>query len=165
MEVAATGPRSPLVPGLSGCQGPGEYLRVAGARPAAGHHPGRTCSATRFPGTQVGVLGRRGAHRRPSRLLVVVGRSPGRVAGASSAPCRCAVIETAPKQHDYTDFMRIALGIGAIGLMLPVLVFVMTSTRLAAARREERLAALRLVGATPRPGERRSPPSKRCSPP
>ena len=58
-------------------------------------------------------------------------------------------IETAPTEHSYSEFMKVALGIGAIGLMLPVLVFVVTSTRLAAARREERLAALRLVGATP----------------
>ena len=59
-------------------------------------------------------------------------------------------IETAPSQHSYTSFLKIVLGLGAVGLLLPVLVFVATSTRLAAARREERFAALRLVGATPR---------------
>ena len=46
--------------------------------------------------------------------------------------------------------MRVVLGVGAVGLLIPVLVFVAVSTRLAAARREERFAALRLVGATPR---------------
>ena len=59
-------------------------------------------------------------------------------------------IETAPREHSYSSFLKIVLGLGAVGLLLPVLIFVATSTRLAAARREERFAALRLVGATPR---------------
>jgi hypothetical protein len=38
----------------------------------------------------------------------------------------------------------------ALALLLPVLIFIGTATRLSAARREQRLAAMRLVGATPR---------------
>ncbi|MEP7022539.1 MAG: FtsX-like permease family protein [Actinomycetota bacterium] len=48
-----------------------------------------------------------------------------------------------------TGFLRIMVVIGLIGLLVPVAVFVSTATRLAAARREQRLAALRLAGATP----------------
>jgi hypothetical protein len=59
-------------------------------------------------------------------------------------------IESAPASHSITDFLRIILVIGSIGLLVPVVVLVATATRLAAARREQRLAALRLVGATPR---------------
>ena len=40
--------------------------------------------------------------------------------------------------------------IGAIAFVFPILILVGTATRLAAARREERYAALRLVGATSR---------------
>src|SRR5262249_545770 len=40
-------------------------------------------------------------------------------------------------------------GIAALIIFFPVLILINTSTRLGAARREERLAALRLVGATP----------------
>jgi hypothetical protein len=49
-----------------------------------------------------------------------------------------------------TGFLRIMVVIGVIGLLVPVGVFVTTATRLSAARREQRLAALRLAGATPR---------------
>ena len=38
--------------------------------------------------------------------------------------------------------------LAVIGALVPVAVFVSTATRLSAARREQRLAALRLVGAT-----------------
>ena len=38
----------------------------------------------------------------------------------------------------------------AVALLFPVLIFIGTATRLAAARREQRFAAMRLVGATPR---------------
>jgi hypothetical protein len=42
------------------------------------------------------------------------------------------------------------LGIVALALLFPVLVFIAVATRLAAARREQRFAAMRLAGATPR---------------
>ena len=42
------------------------------------------------------------------------------------------------------------LGVTAVALLFPVLVFIGTATRLSAARREQRFAAMRLVGATPR---------------
>ena len=38
----------------------------------------------------------------------------------------------------------------ACALLFPVLIFIGTATRLSAARREQRFAAIRLVGATPR---------------
>ena len=42
------------------------------------------------------------------------------------------------------------LGVTAVALLFPVLVFIGTTARLAAVRREQRFAAMRLVGATPR---------------
>jgi len=44
----------------------------------------------------------------------------------------------------------VILVVGAVLLLVPVVVFVVTATRVAAAQREQRLAALRLVGATRR---------------
>ena len=41
------------------------------------------------------------------------------------------------------------LSVVALALLLPVLIFIATATRLSAARREQRFAAMRLVGATP----------------
>ncbi|HEY5985479.1 MAG TPA: FtsX-like permease family protein [Streptosporangiaceae bacterium] len=42
------------------------------------------------------------------------------------------------------------LSVVAAALLFPVLIFIATATRLLAARREQRFAAMRLVGATPR---------------
>ena len=44
----------------------------------------------------------------------------------------------------------LVLSVVALALLLPVLIFIGTATRLSAARREQRFAAMRLVGATPR---------------
>ncbi len=46
--------------------------------------------------------------------------------------------------------MTLVLAVVGAALMFPVLVFIRTATRLTAARREQRLAAIRLIGATPR---------------
>jgi predicted lysophospholipase L1 biosynthesis ABC-type transport system permease subunit len=59
-------------------------------------------------------------------------------------------IRTSPAPYQFTDFLRLVLGIAAIGLLMPVVVFVSTSARIGAARREQRYAAMRLAGATPR---------------
>ncbi len=46
--------------------------------------------------------------------------------------------------------MDLILSVIALALLAPVLIFIGTATRLSAARREQRFAALRLVGATRR---------------
>ena len=46
--------------------------------------------------------------------------------------------------------LDLVLSVVALALLLPVLIFIGTATRLSAARREQRFAAMRLVGATPR---------------
>ena len=143
--VAATGPHSPLLPGLDKQPGPGQYFVSPALARLLDSTPADLLGA-RFAGTRAGILGRQGLAS-PESLIAVVGRTPVEMEKLQATLVRS--IETSPKYHDYSEFLRIALGIGAIGLMFPVLVFVITSTRLAAARREERLAALRLVGATP----------------
>src|SRR5487761_1775290 len=44
--------------------------------------------------------------------------------------------------------MDLILSVVALGMLTPVLIFIATATRLSAARREQRLAAMRLAGAT-----------------
>lgn len=146
LDVAATGQDSPVLPSLDRMPAPGEYYVSPALAELLDSTPADLLGA-RFPGTRAGLMGDP-VLTSPETLLAVVGRSPAELEAAGDAS-QVRSIETAPKEHDYSEILRIALGIGAIGLMLPVLVFVVTSTRLAAARREERLAALRLVGATP----------------
>lgn len=147
VEVAATGSRAPVPPGLERLPRAGEYFvspalaRLLDAVPA-------DALRARFPGREAGLVGD-AALMSPDMLLAVVGR-PASELGRESDACVVRSIEAAPKEHSYSDFLRIVLGLGAVGLLIPVLVFVATSARLAAARGEERFAALRLVGATPR---------------
>jgi hypothetical protein len=84
----------------------------------------------------------------PDDLIAVVGMPADRL--RDDGVLEVHHIRTAPAPYQFTDFLRLVLGIAAVGLLMPVLVFVSTSTRLGAARREQRFAALRLAGATPR---------------
>ncbi len=147
VEVAATGPRAPLTPGLSRLPRAGQYYVSPALARLLARIPADVLGA-RFPGRRIGIIGERGLTS-PDALMAVVGRPVSQLSHTAGAS-KVRSIETAPKQHDYSQFFRIILGLGAVGLLVPVLVFVGTSTRLAAARREERFAALRLVGATPR---------------
>ena len=46
--------------------------------------------------------------------------------------------------------LDLILAVVALAILAPVLIFIATATRLSAARREERFAAMRLAGATRR---------------
>jgi hypothetical protein len=147
VEVAATGPRSPLPPGIPRLPQAGEYYASPALERLLATTP-RDVLGARFPAKQAGVIEEDGLTS-PDALIAVVGRDAGALAETDGA-LQVHSIEAAPKEHDYTLFFRLVLGLGAVGLLVPVLVFVGTATRLAATRREERFAALRLVGATPR---------------
>ncbi len=146
VDLAATGPSSPVPPGLTHLPKAGEYVVSPALARLLAETP-EDVLADRFPGRQAGVIGEPGLTS-PDALVAVVGQTPEEL-GALPGAIKVRSIEAAPKEHDYSQFFQIVLGLGAVGLLVPVLVFVATSTRLAAARREERFAALRLVGATP----------------
>ncbi|NLT35907.1 MAG: ABC transporter permease [Gaiellales bacterium] len=146
VEVAPTGPASPITPGLDRLPAQGEYY-ASPALAALVQATPPDVLAQRFPGSLAGVIGNAGLTS-PDALTVVIGRAAETLRDTAGVT-QVRSIEAAPKEHNYGEFLQLALGLGAVGLLLPVLVFVMTSTRLATARREERFAALRLVGATP----------------
>jgi cell division protein FtsX len=156
VDVAATGPRSPVPPGMDHLPAPGTFVaspaltRLLETTPAAE-------LADRYPGRQAGVLGTE-AIPAPDSLVIVVGRTPADLStdpharpvtristtppDACSGPCYDVGIDA--------NGMDLILSIVAAALLFPVLIFIGTSTRLSAARREQRFAAMRLVGATPR---------------
>jgi hypothetical protein len=144
LRVAATGPTSPIPLGLDHVPRAGEVYvspplaRLIDELPAdrLGH---------RFPSAPAGVIDE-AYMSGPDHLIAVIGVPKEALEDALLVHR----IRTEPAPHQFTDVLRIVLGIGAIGLLMPVLVFVTTSTRLGAARREQRFAALRLAGATPR---------------
>jgi hypothetical protein len=158
-DVAATGPTSPVPPGIPRDPGPGQYyispalsalLRAAPAGELAG----------RYPGHQAGLIGQAGLPS-PDSLVIVVGRSVAQMShlpGAAQVtsfnitpPSGCGSHSTCVIRGGLepagVDFVLSAV---ALALLLPVLIFIGTATRLSAARREQRFATMRLVGATPR---------------
>ncbi|MFD0787898.1 FtsX-like permease family protein, partial [Micromonospora azadirachtae] len=154
VEVATTGPDAPVPPGIPRLPGPGEYY----VSPALGEllrSTPATQLADRLPGHQVGTIGRE-ALPSPDSLLIVIGRTPADLEplGASKVT---QIMTTSPDgcpRGCYVginrDGMALVLSIVAAALLFPVLIFIGTATRLAATRREQRFAAIRLVGATPR---------------
>ncbi|MEV4619303.1 FtsX-like permease family protein [Asanoa sp. NPDC049573] len=154
VDVAPTGPAAPVPSGLAALPGPGEFY----ASPAL-HDLLRTTPAAelgdRFPGREVGVIGA-AALPSPDSLLIVVGQPADVLAAQPAAAKVSRILTTDPADCnrciiglDNTMF-TVSLSVIAAALIFPVLIFIGTATRLSAARREQRFAAMRLIGATPR---------------
>jgi len=146
LDVAALGPGAPVPPGISRLPRPGQYY----ASPALAHLL-HTVPADqlgdRFPGTLAGTIGD-AALTGPDELAIYVGYDPPVLATVPGTGWVTA-IGTSPGPEVFTPFFRYAFATGVLAVLFPVLILISTATRLAAARREERFAALRLAGATP----------------
>jgi hypothetical protein len=145
LAVAPLGPDAPRIPGLVAVPSAGHY----DASPALAHLLAVTPAdqlADRFPGTLTGTVGDQ-ALTRPNTLAIVVGYRP---AVLAKAPGTITIdqVSTAAQISGTTNIYRLAFGVGAIALLFPLLILVSTASRLSAARREQRYAAMRLVGAT-----------------
>ena len=103
--------------------------------------------ADRFPGRLAGTIGDT-ALTGPGQLVVYIGYTPSALASVQGTEL-VDQIGTAPAPEVFTPFFRYAFGVGVLALLLPIMVLISTATRLAADRREERFAAMRLVGGTP----------------
>jgi cell division protein FtsX len=95
-------------------------------------------------GTVVGTIGPESL-RSPQELVAVIGTDWDHI--GSAAPIVSFSTVSAPP--DLQPLALLILVLAVVGSLVPVAVFVATATRLAATRREQRLAALRLIGATP----------------
>jgi hypothetical protein len=164
-DVAATGASSPVPPGIPRDPGPGQYyaspalialLRTTPADQLAGRYPGRL----------VGIIGD-AALPSPSSLVIIIGHTPAQLAGTPDSVQVTSIARTVPgtfsdrvnpKGLHYTpsdagagkSSIDLILSVVALAVLAPVLIFIATATRLSAARREQRFAAMRLVGATRR---------------
>ncbi|MEV0157834.1 FtsX-like permease family protein [Micromonospora sp. NPDC050686] len=146
VDVAATGPDSPTPIGVPRTPGPGEYYASPALRSLLDAYPADQL-ADRYAGRDVGTVGP-AALPSPDFLLVIVGGRPAEVAALPDARQLTDVAASGPALPD--TVVDLILGVVAGGLLFPVLIFIGTATRLGAARREQRFAAMRLVGATPR---------------
>ncbi|MFF2660382.1 FtsX-like permease family protein [Kitasatospora sp. NPDC058032] len=155
-EVAATGPTSPVPPGLPKLPAAGEYYASPALAKLIRERPADQL-ADRFPGRLAGEIGD-SALASPDSLVLIGGQDQAALAARPDAR-RITTIATAlppectsdcPATGTRGDAMTLILSVVAGALLFPVVIFIGTATRLSAATREQRYAAMRLVGATPR---------------
>jgi hypothetical protein len=153
IDVAATGPNAPVPPGLSHLPGPGDYFASPALTTLLRSVPANELR-DRFPGHQIGIIGA-AALPSPNSLIIVIGHSArqlSRVPGAGEVraiqrtPASCSECQNSVGSGPTLQLILVG---GAVALLLPILILIATASRLSAARREQRFAAMRLVGATP----------------
>ena len=147
LSVAALGPGAPVPPGISRLPGPGQYF-ASPALAALLRRVPRDELGDRFAGSRAGTIGER-ALSGPGELVIYVGRTPAQLA-ALPQTIRVTTIAASSGRQIWSPYFRDAFGAAALAFLFPILILIGTATRLAAARLEERYAALRLVGATTR---------------
>ncbi len=157
VDVAATGPTSPIPPGIPRLPAPGEFYASPALARLLAAAP-RAELADRFGGRLAGIIGP-AALPAPDSLLLIRGLT---VSDLSKVPDAGEVtsISTAASPGDCSggcasfgfdaNGIILILAVVAGAILFPVLVLIATATRLSATRREQRFAAMRLVGATPR---------------
>ncbi len=158
IDVATTGPASPVPPGLAHWPAPGEYYASPALAVLLRSTPADQLAA-RYPGHLAGTIGD-AALPSPNSLLIVIGRTaaqlshtPGVVRAttiATTPPSGCPQDHCLPGEGMDANSIDLVMSVVALAILFPLLIFVGTATRLSAARREERFAAMRLAGATPR---------------
>jgi hypothetical protein len=166
-DVAATGTSSPVPPGIPRDPGPGQYYASPALAALLRSTPASQL-ADRYPGHLAGAIGD-AALPSPSSLVIIVGRTPAQLAHTPNSAQVTSISTTMPgwpapraKANPHGLFyappdpgggkssIDLILSVVALAVLLPVLIFIATATRLSAARREERFAAMRLAGATRR---------------
>jgi hypothetical protein len=151
VDVAATGLSSPVPPGIPRLPRPGQFY----ASPALSTLLRTTPAAElgdRFPGRQAGTIGL-AALPAPGSLIIIIGHSAGQLSKAPGAQEVTSIQATPGGSNGPAGLgastLQAILAVAAAALLFPVLIFIAAATRLSAARREQRFAAMRLVGATP----------------
>jgi hypothetical protein len=143
LDVAALKPNPRVASGIPKIPGPGEVLLSPALAELAGGMPADRL-ADRFPGKVIGTIGE-GALMYPDELVAMVGHTPDELPGNG---LRKDLVGR-PGSGSVDALLVLLTQIGLIVLVAPCLVLVASAARLTAARRERRLAALRLAGATP----------------
>jgi cell division protein FtsX len=152
IDVAA-GPDAPVPPGIPHLPGPGEYYASPALTTLFKSEPANELR-DRYPGHQIGTIGA-AALPSPNSLIIVIGHTARQLSQAPGAvevgaiqrtPASCYACQNTVGSGPVLQFI---LAGGAVALLLPILILIATASRLSAARREQRFAAMRLVGATP----------------
>ena len=164
-DVAATGASSPVPPGITRDPGPDQYYASPALAALLRSTPASEL-AGRYPGRLAGVIGDAGLPS-PDSLVIIIGHTPAQLAHTPASVQVTSIAaavpgniggQVNPRGLDYVapdpgggqSAVDLLLSVVALAILAPVLIFIATATRLSAARREQRFAAMRLVGATRR---------------
>jgi len=146
--VAALGEDPPVPPGLDRLPGPGEVAVSPAMRRLLESTPDDQLD--RFSGEITMTIGPAGlAHE--NYLVALIGRTPDQLAGVRSvSEVRGFDVNAggAPFGIGPAGILEVLLLFGAVVLLAPVVIVIFMVTRVGWAQREQRLAAIRLVGAT-----------------
>jgi hypothetical protein len=164
-DVAATGASSPVPPGIPRDPAPGQYYASPALAALLRSTPADQL-ADRYPGRLAGTIGDAGLPS-PNSLVLIIGRTPAQLAAMPYSVRVTSIATTMPGGMGYRDRVNpegllynppgggapastsdLILSVVALAVLAPVLIFITTATRLSAARREQRFAAMRLAGAT-----------------
>ncbi|WBB70055.1 FtsX-like permease family protein [Micromonospora sp. WMMD812] len=144
--LAALGDDPPVPPGLSRAPGPGEIAASPALVRLLGSTPDEELDA-RFPGRVTMVIGPEGlAH--DNELVGVIGRTPQQLAGVRSVGEVHGFAEVRPGGWAIVAILAFFVLAGSTLVLVPVVILIVVVTRVAWRQREQRLAAIRLVGAT-----------------
>ncbi|HEY7174572.1 MAG TPA: FtsX-like permease family protein, partial [Micromonosporaceae bacterium] len=146
LDVAALGSDAPVPPGVTQLPPPGDYYASPALAALLRTVPADELGA-RFPGRMIGTIGHAGLNGADD-LAIYIGHTPDQL-NAIAGTAWVTSINGSPGREVWTPFFRYAFGVGVLAVVFPMLVLIATATRLAADRREERFAAIRLVGGTP----------------
>jgi hypothetical protein len=144
LDVATLSTGAPVMPGLTAMPAAGQYYASPAMAELLRTEPADQL-ADRFDGQFAGTIGR-AALANPDQLVIVVGQEPAALADRPHT-IHVSAIQTDPRGLSTSQFYQFGFALGAVALLIPMLVLIGTATRMAAARREERYAAMRLVGA------------------
>ncbi|HVV21725.1 MAG TPA: FtsX-like permease family protein, partial [Pseudonocardiaceae bacterium] len=142
--VQATGKNSPVPPGLSRVPGPDEVV-LSPALQRLLASPDGALLRPRFPQRVIGLIGQAGLAG-PQDLIYYAGIP----AGELTADMTMNPVYSFGEPPDSTPVdpaIEALLATGVVALLIPILIMVSVSSRIAGAARDRRLAALRLVGA------------------
>ncbi len=136
----------PVVPGLPAMPAAGQYYASPALWPRSSGRYRTTSWATGTRAHSPAPSARPGCKARTTSRSSSVRRRQTCTARQHTHH-RVAAIQTAPRGLSSTQFYQFGFALGAVALLVPMLVLIGNATRMAAARREERYAAMRLVGA------------------
>jgi hypothetical protein len=146
LDVAALGPNAPVPPGITHLPPAGDYYASPALAALLKTVPAGELGE-RFPGKIIGTIGQAGLNG-AGDLAIYIGHTPAQLSKIPGTQW-VGSINRGPAQEVFSSFFRYAFAVGVLAVVFPMLVLISTATRLAADRREERFAALRLVGGTP----------------